>query len=57
MNYIQRQRDHTLFVKYFGNKKITTLMVYVDNIIEKGDDLEEMERSKKKLEKEFATKH
>lgn len=57
MNYIQRQRDHTLFVKYFGNKKITTLMVYVDNIIVKGDDLEEMERSKKKLEKEFATKH
>ena len=32
-------------------------MVYVDNIIEKGDYLEEMERSKKKLEKEFATKH
>ena len=38
------------------NGKITILIVYVDDIIITGDDLEEIEKLKKQLAKEFEIK-
>ena len=50
------RRDHTLFIKKSGNGKITILIVYVDDIIVTGDDLEEIGKLKKQLAKEFEIK-
>ena len=47
--------DHTLFYKH-EDGKITVLIVYVDNIILIGDDKQEMEDLKEKLEREFEIK-
>ncbi|RVW56552.1 Retrovirus-related Pol polyprotein from transposon RE1 [Vitis vinifera] len=46
MEFYQSQGDHTLFVKRSSFGKITTLIVYVDDIIVTGDDLEEINQLK-----------
>lgn len=56
LNFIQSQWDHILFAKYFVNGKITTLIVYIDDIVVTGDDLEEIGKLKEKLKKEFQIK-
>ena len=38
------------------NGKITTLIVYIDDIVVTGDDLEEIGKLKEKLKKEFQIK-
>ena len=55
-NYTQSQGDHTLFFKHSNNGKITVLIVYVDDIIVTGNDLDEIGRLKGKLAKEFEIK-
>ena len=40
--YHQSQSDHTLFIKHAHLGKITTLIVYVDDIVVTGDDQEEI---------------
>ena len=52
----QSQGDHTLFIKRSSRNKLTALIVYVDDIVLTGDDLEEMGRLKKYLAKEFEIK-
>lgn len=37
--YTQGQADHTLFTKFFSNRIITVLIVYVDDIVLPGDDV------------------
>ena len=54
--YHQSPGDHTLFIKQSPEKKITALIVYVDDIIVIGDDVEEMQNLKGKLAKEFEIK-
>ena len=56
MEYKQSQGDHTLFIKHFDHGKITALLVYVDDIIITGDNMEEIEVLKKCLAKEFEVK-
>ncbi|KAG8496181.1 hypothetical protein CXB51_009524 [Gossypium anomalum] len=56
LGYKQSQGDHTLFVKHSTSGGVTTLLVYVDDIIVTGDDLEGMENLKKCLVKEFEVK-
>ncbi|EXB88426.1 Retrovirus-related Pol polyprotein from transposon TNT 1-94 [Morus notabilis] len=53
--YKQAGGDHTLFYQH-KNDKTAILIVYVDDIILTGDDLEEWERLKRKLAKEFEIK-
>ena len=45
--YSQGQTDHMLFVKHSSDRKITILIVYVDDIILIGDNFEEMEEIKR----------
>ncbi|CAL5321498.1 unnamed protein product [Camellia sinensis] len=52
----QSQADHTLFVKHFLHGKTTTLIVYVDDIVFTGDDVEEVPRLKEYLANEFEIK-
>ena len=54
--YYQCQTDHTLFVKHSPTGKISILIVYVDDIIITGDDVEEIKRLKDQLAKEFELK-
>ena len=42
MRYKQSQSDHTLFAKHSASGGVTALLVYVDDIIVTGDDLEGM---------------
>ena len=56
LGYFQSQADNTLFVKYSEDKKITILIVYVDDIIVTGDNFEEIKRIKQMMEKEFEVK-
>ena len=43
LRYKQSQGDHILFINHSGEGKITTLLVYVDNIIiTKNDDIEKL---------------
>ena len=53
MGYKQNQGNHTLFVKHLGLGKVTTLLVYVDDIIVIGKNIEGIEALKKCLMKEF----
>ena len=54
--YRQSQGDHTLFIKNKLKGKLTTLFVYVDDIILTRNDVEEMKMIKLKLAKEFKIK-
>ncbi|XP_059636051.1 uncharacterized mitochondrial protein AtMg00810-like [Cornus florida] len=56
IGYKQSQGDHTLFVKHSASGGVTALLVYIDDIIVIGDDLEGMENLKKCLVKEFKIK-
>ena len=56
LGFRQSQGDHTLFVKHSASGGVTALLVYVDDIIVTGDDVEGMERLKKCLVEEFEIK-
>lgn len=43
MKYKQIQGDHTLFMRHSASKGVTTLMVYVNDIIVIGNDPREKE--------------
>ena len=51
--YDQCQTDHTMFVKYSTLRKKAILIVYVDDIILTGDNVEEILKLKRFLAKEF----
>ena len=53
--YHQSNSDHTLFLKKYHGK-ITTLIVYVDDMMVIGNDLEESKVLQKYLSKEFEMK-
>ena len=36
--YKQSQGDHTLFIKHLASRRVTALLVYVDDIIVTGND-------------------
>ncbi|CAN1753617.1 Retrovirus-related Pol polyprotein from transposon TNT 1-94 [Linum perenne] len=55
-DYHQCQTDHTMFIKHGAARKITILIVYVDDIIITGDDEREINLLKQKLAGEFETK-
>ena len=55
-NFVQGQSDHTMFIKKSHEGKMVVLIVYVDDIILTGDDVEGMEELKKKLSAEFEIK-
>ena len=42
LGYNQSQDDHTLFVKHSTSRGVATLLVYVDDIVVTGDDLQGM---------------
>jgi len=56
MGYNQSRGDHTLFFKHSDKKKVTALLVYVDDIIVTGNDADEQKILKDKLAKEFDIK-
>jgi hypothetical protein len=56
LGYKQSQGDHTLFVKHSGSGGVCILLVYVDDIIVTGDDLEGIANLKQQLLKEFEIK-
>lgn len=53
--YRQSNSDHTLFLKRRG-KKITCLLIYVDDMIITGDDEDEIKNLKSRLFREFEMK-
>ena len=55
IGYKQSNSDHTLFLKY-NEDRITTLIVYVDDMIVTGNDSEEMKTLQKHLAREFEMK-
>jgi hypothetical protein len=52
----QSNSDHTLFLKHHQGK-VTTLIVYVDDMIITGDDKEEIARLQEQLATEFEMKN
>ena len=52
----QSQGDHTLFIRHSSHEKLTALIVYVDDIVLTGDDVEEMQLLKGYLAREFEKK-
>ena len=56
VDYKQSHGDHTLFVKHSASREVTDLLVYIDDIIAIGNDLEEREALKQCLVKEFEIK-
>nr|CAN82240.1 hypothetical protein VITISV_044199 [Vitis vinifera] len=56
LGYKQGQADHTLFVKKSHARKMAILIVYVDDIILSGNDMEELQNLKKYLSEEFEVK-
>ncbi|KAM2035444.1 hypothetical protein ACFX16_038537 [Malus domestica] len=48
----QTQVDHTLFLKH-DRSKLTALIVYVDDMVVSGNDVEEIQKLQKYLAKEF----
>ena len=54
--YRQSNSDHTLFLKH-QQSKVTTLIVYVDDMIIKGGDVEEISRLQEQLSTEFEMKN
>lgn len=53
--YTQSNTDHTLFLKH-RNGKVTALIIYVDDMVLTGDDLEEIGNLQKYLASEFEMK-
>lgn len=53
LGYKQSQGDHTLFIKHSALGGVCVLLVYVDDIIVTGDDLEEIGGLKQQIVKEF----
>ena len=53
---MQSQEDHTLFIKHLDSGGVTTLLVYVDNIIMTGNDELEKQTLRQCLTKEFEIK-
>ena len=56
MGYRQSQENHTLFVKHSNLGGVTTLLVYVDNIIMTRNDGNERQTLRQCLTKEFVIK-
>ena len=56
LRYKQGQTDHTLFIKPTENGRKSILIVYVNDIIVTGDDMQEIETLKEKLRVEFEIK-
>jgi hypothetical protein len=54
--FVQSNAAHTLFLKH-QKKKVTTLIVYVDDMIIIGDDTEEISRLQEQLSAEFEMKN
>jgi hypothetical protein len=52
----QSHSDHTLFLKH-RNRKVTVLIIYVDDMIITGDDREEISRLQKHLVTKFEMKN
>ncbi|XP_028078310.1 uncharacterized protein LOC114280179 [Camellia sinensis] len=52
----QSQADHTLFVKHSSHGKTTAFIVYIDDIVLIGDNVEEISCLKEYLAKEFEIK-
>lgn len=55
MNYRQSNSDHTLFIKYDGDK-ISILLMYMDDVIIIDNDENEITRLRKRLSEEFDIK-
>jgi len=55
--YMQSNRDHTLFFKHSDEGKSTIVLVYVDDIIATGSDLEELRQLIYKLSSQFDMKY
>ena len=55
IGYKQSDADHTLFVKN-NEGKVTTLIVYVDDMVVTGNDEDEMKKLKDVLDAEFELK-
>ena len=55
--YKQSQGDHTLFIKHSISRGVTSLIVYVDDIIVTGNDEKKKNTLKQCLAKEFEIKH
>ena len=56
MGYMQSQGDHVLFIKHLDLGGVTTLLVYVDDIIMMGNDEKERQTLRQCLTKEFEIK-
>ena len=56
MGYKKSQGYHALFVNHLTSRIVTTLPVYVDDIIVTRDDVKGMEKLKRCLVKEFEIK-
>ena len=56
LRYKQSWGDHTLFIKHNGEGKITTLLIYVDDIIITGNDDIERLALREHLAQEFEIK-
>jgi hypothetical protein len=54
--FVQSNADHTLFLKH-RKKKVTTIIIYVDDMIITGDDIEEISRLKEQLSAQFEIKN
>ncbi|XP_060964985.1 retrovirus-related Pol polyprotein from transposon RE2 [Cannabis sativa] len=54
--YTQSQADHTMFYKHSEEGKVAILIVYVDDIVITGDDIDEQERLKRRFGEEFEIK-
>ena len=54
--YSQGQGDHTMYFKHSQDRKISILIVYVDDIILSGNDVREMNRLKTSISSTFEIK-
>ena len=55
IGYKQSNSDHTLFLKR-RRGKLTALIIYVDDMVVTGDDVEEIKQLQKQLSSEFEMK-
>jgi hypothetical protein len=54
--FVQSNADHTLFLKH-RQKRLTALIIFVDDMIITGDDTEEMSKLQEQLSAEFEMKN